>query len=93
MAEEDDQDVKRESALELLISEYKATPIIDNNINNMNELVLDIQTENERERAAALFFAQMNLRLIETDLRFRHGQIAFVRAALPCELAELSADF
>lgn len=92
MAEEDDQDVKRESALELLISEYKAAPIIDNNINNMNELVLDIQTEDENERQAALFFATMNLRLIEADLRFRHGQLSFVRAALPCELEEL-ADF
>lgn len=90
MDEYNENDVERESALELLMSEYKAVPI-DND--SMNELVLDIQTENERERAAALFFAQMNLRLIEADLRFRHGQLSFVRAALPEELAELSADF
>lgn len=84
-----------ESALEILMSEHRAMPIIDNDSMNMNvnALVLDIQTDDENERAAALFFAQMNLRLIETDLRFRHGQLSFVRAALPCELAELSADF
>ena len=91
MDEDNRQIEKGPSALEILMSEHNAVPIDNDNI---NELVLDIQTDDENEKRAALFFAQMNLRLIETDLRFRHGQLSFVRAALPCELAELSAaDF
>lgn len=91
MDEDNENGAERESALELLISEHRAMPIIDNN--HMTELVLDIQTEDENERAAALFFAKINLRMIETSLRLKLGQLAFVRAALPSELAELSADF